>query len=54
MDNQKVEEYYEKLRAVLYLLDMGNVPKNEGEALVWIARDYLDMLGEVIGITGKR
>ena len=53
VDIQKVEEYFEKLRPVLYLLDMGNVPKNERDALAWIARDYLEKLGDVIGITAK-
>lgn len=45
------EEYYEKLGAVLHVLDTFNIEPNDRAALLWIARDYHDLLGEVIGIS---
>ena len=45
------EEYYEKLGAVLHVLDTFNIEPNDRAALLWIARDYHDLLGEVIEIS---
>ena len=45
------EEYYNKCRAVL-----DAISRNEGdvETLAWIAEDYLELLGEAIGIIQKK
>ena len=52
--NFEVEEYFEKCRAVLRVLDEGSVGDEERATLIWIARDYLDELGCAIGITKKK
>ena len=56
MDEQQrmTEEYYEKLGAVLRVLDTFNIEPNDRAALLWIARDYHDLLGAVIEISARK
>ena len=49
----KKEEYFEKCRALLKVLDERTLDDAERDALIWCARDYLDKLGEVTGITKR-
>ena len=53
-DNIRQEEYYEKLRAILRVADIGGIDGQDRDALIWVARDYLEKLGEVMGIVGKK
>lgn len=52
---RKAEEFYEKLGAILNVLDAGihEMPENDRAALIWAALDYHEMLGEVIGAATK-
>ena len=54
MENIRKEEYYEKLRVILKVADIGGVDEHDRDALIWVARDYLEKLGEVMGIVGKK
>ncbi len=55
-DEQKrmTEEYYEKLGAVLHVLDTYDMDRDDRAALLWIARDYHDLLGKVIEIAATK
>lgn len=53
MENNRKEEYYEKLRAILKVVDIAVIEDQDRDALIWAARDYLEKLGEVIGIVAK-
>lgn len=44
------EEYFEKLRAILSVLDGYRLSVDDREALIWVAKDYLEKLGKAIGI----
>ncbi len=54
MDMNKAEEYYEKCRAIISVLDGLVLSVEDRETLIWIARDYLDKLGSVIGIENMK
>lgn len=51
---EKIEEYYEKLRAILNVVDVGVIEENDRVTLIWVAKEYLELIGEVIGINGKK
>ena len=48
------EEYYEKLRAILRVLDVCDIDRCERDTLIWIANEYLEKLGEAIGIIQRK
>ena len=52
---RKAEEFYEKLGAILNVLDAGihEMPENDRAALIWAALDYHEMLGEVMDAATK-
>ncbi len=45
------EEYFNKCRAILEVMSKG---EGDLETLAWIAEDYLELLGEAIGIVQKK
>ncbi len=53
-EDRKREEYYEKLGAILRTLDQFDVPDGDRAALTWIAVDYFEKLGSVIGTEPKK
>ena len=46
-----MEEYFNKCKAVLDLIGRG---EGDPETLAWIADDYLELLGQSIGIIQKQ
>ena len=47
---RRMEENYAKLGAILEVLDSFSVSEDTRAALLWVARDYLETLGQIIGI----
>lgn len=45
------EEYFNKCMAILEIMEAG---EGDTETLAWIAKDYLELLGEAIGIVQKK
>ena len=53
-DFGRKDEYFEKCRALLKVLDLCKIPEPEKDALIWAARDYLELLGYATGIVTKK
>ena len=45
MDENRKEEYFEKCRALLKIIDEFDLDNGDRVALIWCVRDYLDRLG---------
>lgn len=52
--DERKEEYFEKCRAILKVLDSLRVEEPEKATLIWAARDYLEMLGYATGIVSRQ
>jgi len=50
MDLNKMEECYEKCRAIISVLDRADLDVNDRATLIWIAKDIMNELGEAMGI----
>ncbi len=53
-EEAKAIEYFEKLGAILNVLDCCQLQDADRAALSWAALDYHDLLGGVIGLTAKK
>ncbi len=47
--NYKVEEYYEKCRALISVLSYDGFDEADRSAILWVLTDCFEQLGEVIG-----
>ena len=46
----KVEEYYEKCRALLSVLNRDDLSESDRDAMLWILSDNFEALGNLMGI----
>ena len=54
MDSDRLEELYEKCRALIEVILEERIDEDDRFALVWILSDYFKELGKVIGTVSKK
>ena len=53
-NNERIEEHYEKCRALISALSFDGFCSADRSALMWVLTDEFERLGEVIGTVQKK
>lgn len=52
--NFEKEECFDRCRAILRVLDQCRLDEPDRDTLIWMALEYLEHLGEIIGIAASK